>query len=315
MGRMEKTKTAYGTVVAAPEDVRTISVPFESRVRRVLVAVGQGVGKQDNLIDIEPSPDTVMQLRDARTTAQGAQNDLTLVEQKLELKLATKSDLVAVQQAAQLAQSKLESLEKRGIEQKKLASPLECCLVSKIDVLEGQIVPAGGTLVEVVPCDRIVVRLGVEPADVGELKVGMPVRLEAVQMAAGAQGQVALITRRINPGSRLVDVIVSPATNSPLMLETYVRGRIVVGAKDGLVVPRAAVLPEEEAQVLYTVADGKAVRHVVTIGLRDEKDYEITGNEIKEGDEVVVEGNYELEDGMAVEVAPPDDRAMTEPTH
>ena len=39
-GVIEQTVTAFGTVVASPEDVQTISVPFECRVRRVLAVAG-----------------------------------------------------------------------------------------------------------------------------------------------------------------------------------------------------------------------------------------------------------------------------------
>ncbi len=301
-GKIEKLVTAFGTVMATPEDVRTISVPFEARVRRVLVAPGQQVAQQTNLVRVEPSPDASLQLQDARTTHAAAVKDFEQVRQRLEMKLATKSDLFAAQQALQLAESKLHNLEERGIENKTLQAGLDG-LVSKIDVQEGQIVPAGGALIEVVPTSRIQVRLGVEAANAGAIEAGQSVRLMAVQMdGAPVEGQVRMVTHRVNPASRLVDVYVSLPDKTPLLLETYVRGQIVVGVKEALVVPQAAVMPEDDKHKLFTVRDGKAVEHEVQTGLANDEDIELLESDIHPGEAVVTQGNYELASGMAVEV-------------
>ena len=181
-GVIEQTVTAYGAVVASPENVQTICVPFECRVRRVLAVAGQAVETDTKLIEVEPSPEALLALSDARTTQQAAVRDLVQVQQRLEMKLATKSELSAAEQAVQLAQSKLDSLEKQGVEARPLSAGLSG-LVSTVAVQEGQTVPAGGTLLEVVPADRIQVKLGVEPSQARQLKPGQAVHIETVQGA------------------------------------------------------------------------------------------------------------------------------------
>ena len=302
-GLIEQTATAFGTVVASPEDVQTISVPFECRVRRLLAVAGQAVEAGTKLIEVEPSPDTLLALSDARTTQQATQRDLRGVQQRLELKLATKGELSAAQQALVLAQSKLDSLEKRGIEVKQLSAGLSA-LVSKVDVQEGQIVPAGGTLVEVVPADRIQVKLGVELSQANSLNSGQAVHIETVQggRRTRVDGKLKMVTKRINPVSRLVDAYVALPANSSLVLETFVRGRIVLDRKKALVVPRSAVLPEEGKHILFTVDGGKAVEHEVEVGLEDEENVELLAGGVKSGQAVVIQGNAELEKDMAVEV-------------
>ena len=302
-GVIEQTVTAFGTVVASPEDVQTISVPFECRVRRVLAVAGQAVEADTNLIEVEPSHDALLVLSDARTTKQAAERDLAQVQQRLEMKLATKTELSVAQQALQLAQSKLESLAKRGIEVKRLTAG-RSELVSKVDVQEGQVVLAGGTLVEVVPADRIQVRISVEPSLARQLKPGQAVHIATVQdgQRARVEGSMKMVTKRINPVSRLVDAYVALPATSPLMLETFVRAGIIVDRKEALVVPRSAVLPEEGKHVLFTVDGSKAVEHEVEVGLEDEESIELLAGGVKPGDAVVVQGNAELEKDMAVEV-------------
>ena len=70
-----------------------------------------------------------------------------------------------------------------------------------------------------------------------------------------------------------------------------------------LVVPRSAVLPDDEKQVLFTVKNGKAVKHEVKTGITNDDFVEVLSHELHEGDLVVSLGNYELEDGMAIQPA------------
>ncbi len=67
-GRIGRTITAYGTVVAAPEEVRTVSVPFESRVTRIHVIAGQRAAAGTKLVEVEPSPDAALSLQEARNS-------------------------------------------------------------------------------------------------------------------------------------------------------------------------------------------------------------------------------------------------------
>jgi len=86
-------------------------------------------------------------------------------------------------------------------------------------------------------------------------------------------------------------------------LDGYVRGEIQRTAKDTLVVPRSAVLPNESRGFeVFTVANNHAVKHTVKVGAENPNEMEVIADDLHPGDPVVTVGNYELEDGMAVEV-------------
>jgi membrane fusion protein (multidrug efflux system) len=53
---------------------------------------------------------------------------------------------------------------------------------------------------------------------------------------------------------------------------------------------------------VFTVANNRAVRHTVKIGAGNPKEVQLIAEDLREGDPVVTVGNYELEDGMAVEI-------------
>jgi intein/homing endonuclease len=51
---------------------------------------------------------------------------------------------------------------------------------------------------------------------------------------------------------------------------------------------------------MFTVKNDRAVKHSVQIGLENGKEVEVIGSDIEPGDPVVILGNYELKNDMAV---------------
>ena len=313
-GHVDRIITAYGSVTAQNADVSVLSVAFEARVKKVLVIPGQRLGPQTLVIDLEPSPDTQLQLLQARSAAQAAQTDLTQTRQRFNDHLATNADLLQSQQALQQAQLKLDSLEREGA-----TGDLElksAGLVSKVDVQQGQVVPAGTPLVEISSGLAQQICLGVEPADAAAIHSDDSVTLQPLGAdASNIQGRVQMIAQRMDPQTRLIDVMVSLPPHTSLPLDVYMKGEIDLPTAGGLVVPRSAVLPDDQGYSIFTVEGQKAVEHHVTIAGQDDQSVQITGDGLSAGQSVVITGNMELEDGMSVKTqADAADQSTTQPT-
>ncbi|WP_297056844.1 efflux RND transporter periplasmic adaptor subunit [Thermosulfurimonas sp.] len=301
-GKIFETEVAYGTVIPAPGAVEIISIPFESQVRHIFVSEGEEISPGTPLLELAPSPDSLLKLEVAQTAYKMAKKKLTQVKKKKALKLATNQELLQAEQAFQEARLRLESLKKRGLGKTKTLKASQDGIVGKVYVQEGAIVPAGGPLLEIVTGGALEVRLGVEPEDVSRLKPGEKVRLFPVNRPAKSaiEGIIRAVSRSVNPSTRLVNVFVVPVSHKDLLLNEYVRGEIIVAAKEALLVPRSAVLPEGDHYVLFTIKDGRARKHTVKIGLETESQVEVISQDLHPGDLVVILGNYELEDGIAV---------------
>jgi membrane fusion protein (multidrug efflux system) len=303
-----ETVTAYGSVVAPPGDVRIVSVPFESRVGRVLVTAGQHVDGGADIVQLEASPDALNGLAEAKNALAAAEKDLKQTEQRFADHLATNSELSLAQQTLQSTKLKLDSLSQRGVGTSQTLKAEAAGIVGKVDVQEGQIVPAGGPLVEIASGKSIEVDLGVLPGDVPYLKIGQPVDLTPVdgKTEEPLRGKIRTIGQRVDPATRLVSVMITLPPDAHLMLDSYAVGKLVKASAEGLIVPASAVLPAEGGGfTVYTVRDGRAAKRTPHIGLQNDRDVQLTGGDLKEGDLkegdlVVVTGNYELEDGMAV---------------
>ena len=298
-----ETVTAYGTVIPEPGTVETISVPFESRVRRISVSEGQMISKGDILLEIDPSPSAKLQVEQAQRAYASAEQKLRKVKERVDLKLATRGELLAAEEVFQQADLQLKSLEKRGIVKEKQIRSKNSGIVYKVDVEQGSVMPSGSPLVEIVPRDHIEVHLGIEQDDVDRLKQGQPVLLSLVNISQSpeVQGQIRTISQSINPVTRLVNIFVSLKSPDGFFLGGYVRGKIVIASKKTMVVPRDAVLPEDDHYVLFIVQNGRALKRVVKPGLENRTEIEIRGKGLAPGDLVVSLGNYELKDGMAIQ--------------
>lgn len=296
----------YGTVIPAPGAVQAISVPFESQVRRVFVSSGQRVVSGEKLLEITPSPDTQLQMEEARHAVQSAKQSLHYVQQRLALKLATNDQVLQAQQTLQNAQLRLDSLERRGIERQRELRTDMAGLILTVAVQEGAIVPAGSPLVELVAQDRLEVRLGVEPEDLDQLQPAQAIVLRRVNRPAAYKvtGQIRKISRAVNPATRFVDVFVTLPSSADFLLNEYIWGTITIASIEGLIVPRAAVLPEEGRYVVFTIHAGRAKKHSVQLGVENNQEVEVISHDLHPNDQVVILGNYELRDGMAVAVEP-----------
>jgi RND family efflux transporter MFP subunit len=301
---IEEMIAAYGSIIAQPEDVRIVSVAFESRIGRVLVTAGQHVSSGTPLVELSASPDALVALQEARNALAGTQEDLQRTQQRYNDRLATHAELAQAQFALDSAQLKLKSMTDRGVGQDQTLKSDLSGIVSKINVQEGQIVPAGGPLIELASGKQIEASLGVEPSDVASLKLGQKVELMPVGETNGKpiEGQVRVIGRRVDPTTRLTNVIVSLPTDSNLMLDMFITGRIVRASAEALVVPRDAVVPQSDGKfVIFTVDNSLAKEHEVKIGLENDRQTQVIADDLKPGDAVVVVNNSILEDGMKVE--------------
>lgn len=300
--RITTSVVAYGTVVARASSIRNVTVPFKSQVLRILVAGGQHVRKHEPLLQLESTNSELLLLAQAKSAAIAAQEQLSEVNQKFALHLATRQSLLAARQTLQLAQLNLANLKALGIGGPRLIKARAGGVVAKILSGPGQIVLPGGPLLQLVSSRNIEVQLGLEPEDSIKVRRGQTVNLIPVGGEATRRivGTISLITQRVNPLTRLVDVFVIPQAHSGLLLGQYVEGKFIIAGATGLVVPRAAVLPVGNKEELFTVRHGHAVLHFVRIGLANDHELQVLNSTLTQGEPAVIVGNAELINGMAV---------------
>ncbi len=303
-GTITEMVAGYGSVIPAPGTVQIISVPYESQVQAIFVSAGEEVAAGDRLLEIAPSPDTKLALEIAEATYQVASKGLRQAKERFALKLARTAELLQAEQAFQEAKLRLESLKERGADTVQVARAKRSGVVSRNLVRKGAVAAPGSPLMEIISAGAAEVSLGFEPEDAAFLKPGQKVSLAAVDRPhlLTIAGKIRAISRLVDPSSRLLQVFVSLPPPPGLMLNEYVKGTVAVTSEEALLVPRSAVLPQGDQFILFTVNNGRARAHSVTVILETKDAVAVSGDRIAPGERVVILGNYELKDGMAVRV-------------
>ncbi len=305
-GTVTRAVEAYGSVVPAPGALFTLSVPFDCQVEKVTVSEGQAVSKGTLLLSVSGSPDAKLALAQARIEAAAARDTLRQVKERHGLNLADAAALAQALGAADAAEARLTSLQARRLEGlHDLIAPVDG-IVYRLPFTKGALVPAGTPLADVADGGRLETRFGLDPSERGRFAPGSTVALQAVDGGGAALlvGRIRAVSTAINPATRLVDVYVALPQGGGLPLGAYMKASFTAASATGLMVPYTAVLPGKTGFVIFTVKDGKAVRHVVTVTAENGQEAGISGAGLAAGDLAVVSGNYELQDGMAVVMEP-----------
>ena len=299
-----ETLAAVGDVSAG--QASGLSFPRAGQVTDLSVVVGDKFAKGAVLATLAPDP-AVRQAYQAAVDAVGlAQRESDRQKQLLASHLATQSQADAADKALRDAQGALKALDEQGGGRgtSQLVAPFDG-VVTTVSALQGDRVQAGAPVLQVGRADMLRVLIGIEPSDRARVHVGTrvtvwPVAGPAVE-ARPVELAVAEVQDVVDPKTQLVNVVATlersvAAQFAPGM---KVRAQVQVGALSAVAVPRNAVLTDEKGDYVFQVAAGKAHRVPVTKKLDNGTLTAIDGlPDLKLP--VVTEGNYELEDGMAV---------------
>jgi RND family efflux transporter MFP subunit len=139
------------------------------------------------------------------------------------------------------------------------------------------------------------------------IKKGMQARVTAdVYPDREFEGRIFRIHPTINPMSRTFNAEISiPNGNELLRPGMFARVYIDMGEVEAFVVPSNSVLVQEGTNDRFIfVTDGNiASRRLVKLGKRFDDKVEIAEGELKEGDNLVIDGQARLTDGLTVEVS------------
>jgi membrane fusion protein (multidrug efflux system) len=304
VGAIAQTLEAFGVVEPAPGSEQVSSAPYDCLVGAIYVAAGAEVAAGDVLLQIAPSPDSQLLFDAARSALVVAGKALSATQERFDLKLATSQDLVVARQGEADAKARVASLAARGLGGDGKIRARTAGVVSKLDVTRGAAVALGAPLASVATTHGLEARIALEGSSRSILARDQLVTLTSTDNPdpLPVESRVRTVGAALNVAAGSLDVRVPVPASAPLLLGEHVRALIEVKKHAAaLIVPRSSVLPDQGAQVLFTVSAGKAARHEVTLGIASGDQLEVQGAGLKAGDAIVVTGNYELSDGMAVQ--------------
>ena len=310
-GALPDILSVYGTAMPALNGGMTLSIQQEGRVTAIEVTPGEKVQAGQHLLEFSASATASSAYQQATSALSLAQAERAHAAQLLRQQLATRDQLAQADKAVADAQATLDALRREGGGEpvRNLDAPFDG-IVETIPVAQGDRVQPGTPLVTMVRLDGLVVTVGIEPGDQDRVRPGQSVRLVPLAKGQPIDGHVLRVDAILNPKTRMVDADIAVPVGA-VMPGAAFRADVTVGQFQGWVVPHDAVLTDDKGAYVFQVSGGNATRIDVTlVGSRDGQDI-VTGA-LDPARELVVQGNYQLNDGMAVREGPKPPQAQSQ---
>jgi RND family efflux transporter MFP subunit len=299
-GELHRTVEAIGMAALPPTATSIESWPTDVMVTRVLVQAGEAVSKDSPLVQVAITRDAETQIGAAELALESSTKALEVAQQRLERSLATRTDVLAAQTARDEAKQRLERLKTGRPPEDGVLRAHSAGVVGAVRVQAGSTVTAGTPLIEITS-GAVVAQVGIDPADAAAVAVGQVFDVRPVDDRGTSHwsGTLSLVSPGVNPTTRLVDGTLTLGGESPPRPGTPLRARAVLPGASGVLIPRAALVPEGDEMIVFVVRDGTAARTPVTIAQRG-SDKVLIAAGCTAGDRVVVSGQSQLTPGAVV---------------
>jgi membrane fusion protein, multidrug efflux system len=305
VGTLEPSVAAFGTLAADPNAQTTLAIPRDGIVLSIAVRAGKLVGKGDPIATVETAPAATAQYEQAKSALAFAQKDLEHTRALFSEQLATRSTFANAEKTYSDARATFVQQQRMGadkaVETLRAATP---GVVTAVAVSPGDRVSANATIASIAARDRMVLNLGLEPSAAAHLLPGATVRLTSAQdPALDFTARVASVDAMLDPQSRLVNAVVAiaPDVSRHLILGMSLKARIVLSTESGIVIPKSALMTDEQGAFVYVMQKDHVHRRGVRVGVETDEGALIAKG-LSAGERVVAVGGAGLEDGMAVRV-------------
>ncbi|CAM5209582.1 hypothetical protein CDEF62S_02412 [Castellaniella defragrans] len=302
-GSLAQTVTAYGAIQSSPAAVEAFTAHANDTVKGLFVHEGDRVPAGTPLLSLSPDAQTIASYKQAQSAAHDARVQAARTRKLLAQHLATVQDLANAQKADTDAQAALEALKAQGGDSEiTLRAPFPA-IVTRLTVSSGSVVTAGTPMLELAKVSGLVLRVGVIPGEARRLRLGDSVQISSLKDEPAQPGSVSRIAGAIEPASGLIPIDIALATDHLFPGETA-RAVITVGQAQGYVVPHAAILADDQGDPYVVQADGAKARKVkVHIEATQGDKAAVRGDGLDAGQALVLSGNHQLDDGMALRFA------------
>jgi multidrug efflux system membrane fusion protein len=299
-GELARTVDALGSAAIPPTATTIEAWPGDVLISRVLVQPGETVAKDAALLQVALTRDAETQFAAAQLSLETTSKALDAVKQRLDRALATRTDLLTAQAAHDEAEQKLERLQTGQPPKDGLLRAHAPGTVAAVRVQPGTTVTGGSPLIDIA-ADTVVAQIGLDPADVTGIAPGQAFDVLPLDERAPGRwkGRVSVLAHVVSPTTRLIDATLTLEGDAPPRPGTALRAHATLAGERGVLVPRAALVPDGDELVVFIVRDGTAVRSPVHVTLSGREQVVVTSG-CSSGDHVIVSGQSQLTPGATV---------------
>jgi len=249
----------------------------------------------------------------AEANYKDAQRNMERMERLKQEKAVSDQQYEKVRLGYEAAEAQLEqarstlNLAQHSLDVSLMKAPFSGVVASKnaevgdvINPMMGAFSPTSGVLT-LMDFSRIKIEVDVSQQDFVRIKKGQAAQLRVTAIPDKIfEGHVSLVNLTADALTKKFKVEIT-VENSDLILKPNTFGEITLEVsthENALVIPQKAIL---ENRYVFLASGNNAEKREVTLGLQNSDWVEVTSG-LNEGDLVVVEGNYGLEDGAKINI-------------
>lgn len=286
-------------IVDADENVMA-NAEVPGIITAVYVGIGQQVRKGQILVQLD---DKVLQQQILQAKSQVELANSLFQRQKnlWDQKIGTEVQFLQAQTNRDVAVKQLSALKAQS-SMYKISSPINGIL-DQMDLKVGQAVQPGTQGIRVVNLSKLKVRANVAESYSERVKQGDRVIVTVPGASDSLVTTITYASKVIEPTSRSYEVDVKLPSRANLKPNMTAVLRIVDYEKmDAIVLPIKAVHQSENGKYVFIVQNNTAKRVPIKVGNRYQGNVEVVSG-VKVGDQVVVEGTENIEEGDQLKVA------------
>ncbi len=301
-GSLPSVVIGYGTIGAANSGRKTIMAPESAVVGEIFVRLGEQVPAGAPLVQLAPSAASAASYQQARSALTVAQQLVASTEKLVALHLATGQQLASARKSEVDARSQLRALQTVGAAGPKAIRAPFPAIVTALTATSGAIVAEGAPLMELAAPGRLVLTVGVVPAQAGGIHAGDKAQVTEIGADQSVPGIVLLRGAVAQSNTGLVPVEVALPAGKFLPGE-MAEAAITTGELHGYVVPHDAILVNDSGAPYVVQAIGGTAKKVPVRVLGAHGDQNVISGALDQRAPLVLAGNYQLDNGMKIRLA------------
>jgi membrane fusion protein (multidrug efflux system) len=280
------------------------AVEVTSKTSNIVTAVrfedGQRVQRGQVLVELD-SAQARADLAAAEAAAAESASQLKRSKELIDTRVISASQFEQLEATAKANQARVASARSR-VDDTIIRAPFNG-RVGLRRVSLGSLVNPGTTITTLDDTSVIKVDFSVPENFLAGLREGLKVAATAAAFPGREfTGAVTGVDSRIDPVSRSVTVRANvPNPDLALKPGMFLNVSLARDAHDALMVPEAALVPEQSRQFLFVIEEGRALRREVRIGRRQPGRVEVVAG-LSVGEQVIVEGTQKVREGGAVRI-------------
>jgi membrane fusion protein, multidrug efflux system len=214
----------------------------------------------------------------------------------------TEQQLNEAQNSYNNSKIQLEQAEKQ-LSDATIKSPISGIVIKKL-IEKGEYVNIGAPIATIVDISKLKIKLNVSEANVYQLKLNNKAIITTdVYPEVTFEGNISFISSQGDDSHNYpVEIVIPNNSKYPLKSGTFANVLIKLPvAAEALYIPRESLLGSITDAEVYVAENNKAIRKKIVVGSGNDKYIKVISG-LKEGEEVIVNGQINLSDNKAIKI-------------